>query len=121
VMRRADLFAGRAGGFHVMAPDEAEYQSLPGGMLASQPLAAPLQGPIVLSTCGECHVGEGIASVNTYTHRMSGAARKGTAQLLPATDPSEGDAWQTILGSPGPARFEWPLLRGLIEAENSTS
>jgi len=115
VMRRRDLLAGRAGGFHFVTPDETEYQLttiLQGGSREAQ-----LRGPVVLSTCARCHSPNGIFSVNTYTgflSAVSSASAKANPQLLPATSIGyQANAtadWKT-------SQFNWGLLKGLLEAE----
>ena len=115
VMRRRDLLAGRAGGFHFVTPDETEYPLttiLQGGSREAQ-----LRGPVVLSTCARCHAPNGIFSVNTYTgflNAVSSASAKANPQLLPATSIGyQANAtadWKT-------SQFNWGLLKGLLEAE----
>ena len=111
-MRRRDLLAGRAGGFHAMTPDETEYR------LASVPMGVSrkelLVGPVVLSTCPRCHQPDGIFSVNTYTRFLSPGGTTTNPQLLPAESPQyqieAAVAWKT-------QQFNWGLLRGLLEAD----
>ena len=115
-MRRGDVLAGKAGGFHAVTPDETEYQlttiSEGGGR------EARLRGPVVLSTCARCHSANGIFSVNTYSGFVNGIApvvsAKTNPQLLPAASIGyQGRAtadWKTT-------QFNWGLLKGLLEAE----
>jgi hypothetical protein len=108
-MRRRDLLAGRSGGLHQVAPDEAEYQLI-GGLHGTR--AVQLRGSVVLSTCARCHTANGIFSVNTYTHMLGPATIN--PQLLPADSADyQGRAtteWKV-------QQFDWGLLRGLLERE----
>jgi len=108
-MRRRDLLAGKSGGLHQVAPDEAEYQLI-GGLHGTR--AVQLRGSVVLSTCARCHTANGIFSVNTYT-RMLGPATI-NPQLLPADSADyQGRAtmeWKV-------QQFDWGLLRGPLERE----
>jgi hypothetical protein len=111
-MRRRDLLAGRSGGLHQVAPEEAEYQLI-GGLHG--PRAVQLRGSVVLSTCARCHSANGIFSVNTYTGGLRSVSRRTiNPQLLPADNADyQGRAtmeWKM-------QQFEWGLLRGLLERE----
>jgi hypothetical protein len=124
VMRRAALLAARDGGLHAVATDEAEYRIYP---MKGGTRAARLGGTVVLSQCRTCHTGDGIFSVNTYTHRLSTSRSSINPQLLAVGEPPlviDG----TPIGDQRVAtvdwkkrRFDWGLLRGLIEAENTMS
>jgi hypothetical protein len=113
VLRRADLLAGRGGGLHAVAPDEREYDLIsvefrPGG----------LEGPVVLSTCGRCHIQDGIFSVRSYDRGVNGAAYDGTTlnpQLLPVGGFLAGERAATVNWKH--EQFNWGLLRGLLEAQ----
>jgi hypothetical protein len=112
VMRRRDIVAGRAGGFHSVTQDENEYQ------LTTVPMGgtreAHLRGVVVLSTCIRCHSSNGIFSVNTYGFTLHTAIVQDNPQLLPATSVGyQGNAtadWKT-------SQFNWGVFRGLLERE----
>jgi hypothetical protein len=118
VMRRGDLLAGRVGGFHLVAPDEAEYQLTT--ILEGGSREARLRGPVVLSTCARCHSLNGIFSVNTYSGSINGGSspsEKTNPQLLPATSIGyQGNTTSDWKSS----QFNWGLLKGLIEAKALT-
>jgi hypothetical protein len=111
-MRRVDLLAGRAGGLHQVTDDETEHQLL--AQFHSTTRAEALRGPVVLSTCGSCHNGNGILSVNTYT-RLFNFRTLPTPQLLPAGDP---DYQRQATASWKKEQFNWGLLRGLLTAND---
>jgi hypothetical protein len=115
VMRRRDLLAGRSGGLHAVAPDEAEFQLTTEPMVATR--AEHLRGPVVLSTCAACHAADGIFSVNTYTgfFHFSPDAMRSNPQLSPAGT-SDDQVHTTVDWKK--AQFNWGFLRGLLEAMN---
>ena len=73
VMRRADLLAGTNGGLHAVAPDEKEYDLMPGEF---RPVG--LAGPVVLTSCARCHILDGIFSVRSYDRGVNGVGFDGT-------------------------------------------
>jgi hypothetical protein len=117
VMRRADLLAGRSGGLHAVAADEKEYDLMFG---KARPVG--LEGPVALSTCSECHRQDGIFSVRSYDRGVNGAAYDGTTfnpQLLPAGGFLAGERTATVSWKQD--QFNWGLLRGLLEAQTTSS
>jgi hypothetical protein len=115
VMRRRDILAGRAGGFHPVTQDETEYQLTT--ILEGGSREARLRGPVVLATCVRCHSLNGIFSVNTYSGFLNGvspASAKTNPQLLPGTSigyqARATSDWKM-------SQFDWGLLRGLLEAD----
>ncbi|MGH8252390.1 MAG: hypothetical protein ACREVI_17145 [Steroidobacteraceae bacterium] len=108
-MRRRDLLAGRSGGLHQVAPDEAQYQLI-GKSHGTR--AVQLRGSVVLSTCARCHSANGIFSVNTYTRVMG--PKTINPQLLPADD-ADYQGLATLHWKK--QQFDWGLLRGLLERE----
>jgi hypothetical protein len=112
VMRRRDILAGKAGGFHPVTQDETEYQLTTIPMGGSR--EAHLRGVVVLSTCARCHSSNGIFSVNTYGFTLHTAITQDNPQLLPVTSAGyQGDAtadWKT-------SQFNWGVLLGLLEGE----
>lgn len=107
IMRRRDLLSGSSGGLHLVGPDEAEFQLI-GGLHG--PRAVRLRGSVVLSTCGMCHSGSGIFSVNSYTRYIGRATVN--PQLLPI-DSADHQGRVTLEWKK--QRFDWGLLRGLLE------
>ena len=106
-MRRRDILSSKAGGLHRVGPEEAAYQLI-GGLHG--PRSARLRGSVVLSTCVRCHSGNGIFSVNSYTRHIG--PRAINPQLLPAD--SVDYQGRTALEWKK-QRFDWGLLRGLLE------
>jgi hypothetical protein len=116
VMRRHDIVAGRAGGFHPVTQDETEYQLTTLPMGGSR--AALLGGPVVLSTCRRCHSSNGIFSVNTYASRIFPAFSPGFAKSNPQLLPATSIGYQANATADWKTRqFDWGLLRGLVEAD----
>jgi hypothetical protein len=109
VMRRRDLLSGSSGGLHLVGPEEAEYQLI-GGLHG--PRSVQLRGSVVLSTCMRCHSGNGIFSVNSYTRFIG--PKTVNPQLLPA-DSADYQGRSTLEWKK--QRFDWGLLRGLLEQE----
>ncbi len=107
-MRRADLLAGKAGGLHAVAKADVEYQIFPIGGRNDQTRASRLRGSAGLTTCISCHSANGIFSVRTYP-------RGTNPQLFPAPHPGHSIA-QALARKQ--ERFDWGLLRGMVEAEN---
>jgi hypothetical protein len=108
-MRRRDLLAGKAGGLHQVAPDEAEYQLI-GGLHGTR--AVQLRGSVVMSTCARCHSGNGIFSINSFTRAIG--SRTVNPQLLPA-DNADYQGVSAMYWKK--QQFDWGLLRGLLEQE----
>jgi hypothetical protein len=113
VMRRRDLLAGKSGGLQPVGPIEAEYQLIHRKLGLTR--TKELQGLAVLSTCVSCHNGEGIFSVNSYRDFFTMTTNP---QLLPSNDLSHERA---AAGLWKMKQFDWGLLRGLLDAEASTS
>jgi hypothetical protein len=108
-MRRGDLLAAKAGGLHAVAKDDVEYQIFPIGGRNDDTRESRLRGNAGLATCITCHSANGIFSVRTYP-------RGTNPQLFPAPNP--GHSTEHSL-SRKQERFDWGLLRGMIEAEES--
>lgn len=107
-MRRGDLLAGKAGGLHAVAKDDVEYQIFPIGGRDNETRESRLRGSAGITTCITCHGANGIFSVRTY-------ARGTNPQLFPA--PNSGHSTEHSL-SRKQERFDWGVLRGMVEAEN---
>ena len=109
-MRRGDLLAGKAGGLHAVAKDDVEYQIFPVGGHFEESRASRLRGSAGMTTCITCHSANGIFSVRTY------ARGETNPQLFPA--PHSGHSTEHSL-SRKRERFDWGVLRGMLEAENT--
>jgi hypothetical protein len=107
-MRRGDLLAGKAGGLHAVAKDDVEYQLFPIGGGNNETRESHLRGSAGMTACITCHSANGIFSVRTYP-------RGTNPQLFPAPNP--GHSTEHSL-SRKQERFDWGMLRGLVEAEN---
>jgi hypothetical protein len=107
-MRRGELLAGKAGGLHAVAKDDVEYQLFPIGGRDNETREFHLRGSAGLTNCVTCHSANGIFSVRTY-------ARGTNPQLFPA--PHSGHSTERSL-SRKQERFDWGVLRGMVEAEN---
>ena len=108
-MRRGDLLAGKSGGLHAVAKDDVEYQIFPIGGRNDETRESRLRGSAGMTTCINCHAANGIFSVRTY-------ARGTNPQLFPA--PNSGHSTEHSL-SRKQERFDWGMLRGMIEADES--
>jgi hypothetical protein len=107
--RRGDLLAGRTGGLHAVAKGDIEPQLFPiGGRDNGR--ASRLRGSDGLAACTTCHTGNGIFSVNTY--------RRGTNPQLFAAPNAGHSVERSILRKR--ERSDWGMLRGLVEAGEST-
>jgi hypothetical protein len=116
VMRRRDLLAGGAGGFHPVTSDETEYQLTTIPMGGSREVH--LRGVVVLSTCVRCHSANGIFSVDTYEFTSHTTIQRDNPQLQFATSvgyqASATASWKT-------GRYNWGLLIGLLAGQEPTS
>ena len=113
VLRRADLLAAQPAGLVAIRAGEHEFQRTAGAQ--AEPSRDELAGPVVLSTCGRCHSGIGIFSVNSYTQFLSGGVRD-APQLAPAAN-TNYQISATIEWKKG--QFDWGLLEGLLERADS--
>ncbi len=116
-LRRADLFAGRAGGLRPAALDEPAYLALQFATGFDDPFEKPPEeGHSQLmsagDSCAACHAPSGIYGVNSFTRRVS--APGGTRHDLtfrPAdvgTERDRAEGWKR-------SQYLWGLLRGLTE------
>jgi hypothetical protein len=106
-MRRGELLAGKAGGLHAVAKDDVEYQLFPIGGGNNETRESHLRGSAGMKACVTCHSANGIFSVRTY-------ARGTNPQLFPA--PHSDHSTEHSL-SRKRERFDWGVLRGMLEAE----
>jgi len=98
-LRRAKLFATEAGGLRPLGKDEKEPNLL--GMPTKF---------ITVKSCLQCHSGDGIFSVQSYTRGF--AAPPVNPQLPPAVYP---DASQNDVAEWKTGQFDWGLLTGLLD------
>jgi len=111
-MTRADLLAGRAGGLHRVADDEA-FPTLAGIVRLEWTRAQRLKGHVVMPTCPLCHSGSGILSVNTYTARFD--RERNLLDRGPSLMPADYPEYQreTTMARKR-QRYEWGVLQGLL-------
>ena len=107
------LLAAHPAGLLAIRAGEHEFQRTGGAQ--AEPRSDELAGPVVLSTCGRCHSGAGIFSVNSYTQFLSGGIRD-APQLAPAANTNYQFS-ATIEWKKG--QFDWGLLQGLLERADS--
>ncbi len=87
--------------------DPFEMDSMFNGNRNPEPDSKRLQS-VVLTTCGECHSGRGIFSVNSYTRSLSASvqAPAGFAEDIMGRDQTEEPYWKQ-------RQYDWGLLQGL--------
>ncbi|MBI5758067.1 MAG: hypothetical protein HZA46_06070 [Planctomycetales bacterium] len=117
VLRRSDLFAGKAGGLRPTESDEPAYVALQFVTGYSDPFETTTdkqrsERTTVLKTCASCHPEPGIYSVASFTRRHS--ARPTTGQPMDVT------LWPTAVNTEQKKvlewkqqQFDWGLFQGL--------